>query len=114
LKSDLLITDWSGVSLEYALGTERPVLFLETTPKIHNERYKELEIEPFEVKVRNEIGQSVSLDKIDEVPQIVHKMIDTAMLYQEKIIQYRTQNICHFNEAAEKTASAIVKLLNMF
>ncbi|MDR2345526.1 MAG: CDP-glycerol glycerophosphotransferase family protein, partial [Planctomycetaceae bacterium] len=111
LRSDLLITDWSGISLEYSFGTERPVLFLETTPKIHNERYKELEIEPFEVNVRNEIGQSVTLDKIDNISRIVYDMVNLSETYREKIIRFRTQNIFHFNNAAEKTADIIYDTL---
>jgi YidC/Oxa1 family membrane protein insertase len=107
LQSDLLITDWSGISLEYALGTERPVLFLETGRKVHNKRYEELDIEPFEVKVRNEIGQSVPLDNIDNISQIVHDMINLSETYREKIIKFRCENIYHFNEAAEKTAEVI-------
>jgi len=42
-KADVLISDYSGVSLEYALGTNRPVLFLEVPLKINNDRYKDLE-----------------------------------------------------------------------
>ena len=32
--SDILICDWSGLSYEYAFGTERPVLFIDVPQKI--------------------------------------------------------------------------------
>jgi len=44
LKADIMICDCSGVALEYAFGTERPVLFLDVPIKIRNDKYRELGI----------------------------------------------------------------------
>tara|TARA_B110000014_G_scaffold182754_1_gene131913 strand:+ start:691 stop:1821 length:1131 start_codon:yes stop_codon:yes gene_type:complete len=54
--SDLLITDWSGISLEYAFALDKPVLFINTPQKILNNDYKELGIQAFEAYVRDKIG----------------------------------------------------------
>ena len=35
IESDLLICDCSGVALEYALGTERPVLYVDVAGNAH-------------------------------------------------------------------------------
>jgi len=32
VKADILITDWSGIGLKYAFGTERSVIFIDTPP----------------------------------------------------------------------------------
>ena len=56
LKSDVLICDCSGVALEYAFGTERPVLFLDVPYKIQNEKYEELDMQPLEVAMRAKVG----------------------------------------------------------
>ncbi|MBR6418237.1 MAG: YidC/Oxa1 family membrane protein insertase, partial [Bacteroidales bacterium] len=36
LSADLLITDWSAIAFEYAIVTKRPVVFVNTPPKITN------------------------------------------------------------------------------
>ena len=33
-KSDLMISDWSGASTEFAFALERPVLFIDTIKKL--------------------------------------------------------------------------------
>lgn len=54
--SDLMVSDWSGAALEYAFGLNKPVLFVDVPRKINNPDYEELEIEPFEVAIREKIG----------------------------------------------------------
>ena len=54
--SDLMITDWSGVSYEFAFGTERPVLFIDVPQKIMNEQYREIGIDPIDISIRNKIN----------------------------------------------------------
>ena len=54
--SDILITDWSGISLEYAFSMKKPILYIDTPQKILNEDYHELGIEAFEASVREKIG----------------------------------------------------------
>lgn len=55
-ESDLMISDWSGVALEYSLAFFKPVIFCELPRKINNPNYKDIKIEPLEVKIRQEIG----------------------------------------------------------
>jgi len=69
LKADIMICDCSGVTLEYAFGTERSVLFLDVPIKIKNDKYKKLGIEPVELSLRTEIGIVVSPDDVDSVPE---------------------------------------------
>ena len=39
-EADILITDRSGIAFEYAFGTERPVLFIDTPLKEHNKNWR--------------------------------------------------------------------------
>ena len=54
--SDIMISDWSGVALEYALGFKKPVVFCDIPKKINNTKYLEIDMVPIEVSVRNELG----------------------------------------------------------
>jgi len=63
-ESDLMISDWSGAALDYAFGLNKPVLFIDVPKKINNHDYKELDIEPFEDMVRNNIGKVIKSDDL--------------------------------------------------
>jgi len=67
--SDVMICDWSGVAFDYAFGMEKPVLFIDLPRKINNPNYLELKIEPFEAYMRNSIGDVVTIDEIDSLPE---------------------------------------------
>jgi YidC/Oxa1 family membrane protein insertase len=67
--SDILITDRSGISFEFAFGTGRPVLFIETSLKQTNPDWPEIQIEPLENSLRSEMGITLlpsELNKLGE------------------------------------------------
>ena len=66
-----MISDWSGAALDYAFGLGKPVVFVDTPRKINNPDYQELGIEPFEVAIRETIGQVLSLDNIDNIAELL-------------------------------------------
>jgi hypothetical protein len=59
-----MISDWSGAALEYSFGLKKPVIFLDLPKKINNPMYKEIDIIPLEVSVREDIGVVTSVDQI--------------------------------------------------
>ncbi|MBP5285045.1 MAG: YidC/Oxa1 family membrane protein insertase, partial [Kiritimatiellae bacterium] len=45
-RSDLLVTDWSGIAYEFAFKTRRPCLFVDTPMKVVNPEWKKIGIVP--------------------------------------------------------------------
>ena len=72
--SDVMISDWSGVALEYAYGLRKPVIFIDTPRKINNLAYEEIRIEPFEISVREKIGKIISLDDISHICEVIESV----------------------------------------
>jgi YidC/Oxa1 family membrane protein insertase len=99
--ADLLITDWSGIAFEYAFGTERPVLFINTPMKVHNSEYKSIGFEPLEVKLRDKIGVSLELDKINSIIPSVVKLLADQEFYRKQIIKNRDQYIYNWGSSSE-------------
>lgn len=60
-ESDILITDWSGIGLEFCFATLKPALFINTKIKMENPNYAKTGLVPQEVSLRNRLG--VALDK---------------------------------------------------
>ena len=56
-----MISDWSGVAIEYAFAFEKPVLFIDTPQKINNPDCYQIDIVPLEDKnqIRNRRNSSL-------------------------------------------------------
>jgi YidC/Oxa1 family membrane protein insertase len=106
-RSDLMVSDWSGAALEYAFGLERPVLFVDVPRKVNNPDYERLEIVPFEVTVREEIGRVVAPDRLGDVPGVVDEMIRGAAEYRDRIRRTRDANIFNVGTSG-KVAAALI------
>lgn len=110
--ADILITDWSGIAFEFAFGTERPVLFINTPLKIDNPKYQELEVEPLEIFARNKIGLAIDLDQINRVEQILTSFKDDFQTYHDQIVDFRNKYIYNWMKSAQIGAEHIIKLCN--
>ena len=54
--SDLMVSDWSGASLDYALGLKKPVIFIDVPKKVNDPNYTQIKPEPIEISIRDKIG----------------------------------------------------------
>ena len=111
LDSDVLISDASGITLEYAFGTERPVLFLDVPPKIRNPRYQELGMEPLELSLREKIGRLVSVSQIAQLPNILQEMNRNKAQFVKSILDLRQQNVYTIGSSSKVGADYIMSLL---
>jgi len=75
LRSDVLISDWSAMALEYAFGLEKPVLFIDVPRRVRNPGWRDLGIEPIESALRSELGAIVSPDHLEQVPQALSRLL---------------------------------------
>lgn len=66
--SDILITDWSGISFEYNFSTSKPVIFFDIPVKQLNDDLINFD-EIFEYKNRSKIG--LVLKSIDEITNVI-------------------------------------------
>ena len=110
-RADILITDWSSISLEYAFGTERPVLFLDVPAKIHNPKYKELGIEPIELSLRPEIGIVISPNSLNTVPQAITALMANQAVYKERLAELRNRYVYSFGKSADNDAEYIISIV---
>ncbi len=69
-----MISDWSGISLEYAFVMERPVIFIDVPKKEMNSESKYITFEPIEISLRNKIGNIISPKDIESIPHIIENL----------------------------------------
>jgi len=111
IEADVLITDWSGIGLKYAFGTERPVVFIDTPPKVNNPRYKELGIEPVESFLRDKVGVVVSPDELDTLPEVIDDLVRDSATYRKKIAKLRGEYVYALGHSAEIGVDYIMEVL---
>lgn len=70
----ILITDRSGIALEYAFACQRPVLFIDTPLKIQNPDVETFSMQPLENLYRSRIGLSVQHDSLDHLEETIRKI----------------------------------------
>lgn len=100
--TNILITDRSGIAFEFSFGIGKPVLFIDTSLKINNPDYKELEIEPIENSIRSEIGVSVSPDDLEQLKDKLAELQTMAVGFDQKMRNLSTE-IFFNNESSYKT-----------
>ena len=108
MEADLLITDWSGIAWEYAFTTGRPVLYIDTPMKIMNEDYKEIDIEPFDIRLRDLIGKRLCPEKMGEIRTLAEDLLAHSAEYQEHTEALVQEYICHPDHAANVGGDVIV------
>lgn len=111
MESDILITDWSDISWEFAFVTKRPVLFIDTPMKIMNPEYDKIKTKPINITLRNVIGRSVRPEDVSGVPDIIAEMLAKRGEYREIIEKTRSERIYNLGQSAKLSARYILKSL---
>ncbi len=109
--SDLLITDWSGTAYEFAFVTKKPVVFINTPPKIKNPEYTILSRKPMEFILRDELGMQVDPQQLDSLYEGVQKLLNSSEEYAERITRIVKEQFPDFGHSGEIGGQYIVNLL---
>ena len=109
--SKCLISDWSGISFEYAFVFEKPVIFIDVPEKILNKDFNKIRLEPLEISIREKIGKVVSIEKLNEIPNIIEKI--NSELINDEIKQIRSKTVFNVGKSAEIGSTYIKKILDL-
>ena len=105
--SHLMITDWSGAGMDYGMGLEKPVLYIDVPPKARNDWWPQLEMEPFEMYVRDKIGAVVSPESLVTVPQMIRTMLAEPDAFRRRVKELRNEWVFNFGDSVAAAADAV-------
>ncbi|MDR2600786.1 MAG: membrane protein insertase YidC [Oscillospiraceae bacterium] len=106
--ADLVITDWSSIAVEYSLTTKKPTLFINTPMKIMNPEWQKIDVEPMDFTIRNIIGISLDIDKLDDVASITQKLLDSKDTYKAAIEDYMSEHLYNVGTTASVGGGYII------
>ena len=111
LEADLLITDWSGISWEYAFTTLKPILFINTPMKIMNPEYQRIKEVPLNIQLRDSLGISLDLDELNKTGETVDYLLDHIVEYREKIDGLAHRYLYNLDNAVEAGGTYIISAI---
>lgn len=103
-RSALMISDWSGAAFEYALGTLRPALFVDTPQKIFNSDWQRVGLPSFEESMRSVVGRVIPTDQVFGIGAVSEDLIRHAAEHQEEFDRMARSIV--FNLGASASAGA--------
>ena len=109
-ESDIMISDWSGAAIEYALGLEKPVIFVDVPAKVNNPSYNDINEVPIEVMLRQELGEVVSPDKLSELPDTVERLCSNPERWKIRLREIRSRLIYNVGTSANVMANHIANV----
>ena len=108
--SRCMISDWSGISLEYAFIFERPIIYIDVPKKELNEEADKISLTPIEVSIREKIGHLVDPDNLTEIPKIISEINDESRA--EQIRDIRSKTVFNIDKSASIGADYITNFLD--
>lgn len=108
-RSDIMISDWSGVALEFSLVTEKPVLFIDIPRKMNNKNFGRFQAVPVEVSLREQLGGVVSPDHLEQLPLTLAQLLKQP---PHTIADIRSQLIYNIGNSSEVGAAQIAAIAN--
>jgi len=107
-----LISDWSGIAMEYAFACELPVLYIDGSPKINNSSYDKISCKSLEITIRNLIGKVISPNELESLPKTIELTYENIDNFKTKIQEIRDKTVFNLGESGMKGAQEIVKILD--
>jgi len=71
-KYRFLVTDWSGIFIEFALIFKRKAFLINTPKKIVNQSYLSYDNKPIEISLRNILGKTYDLQNMQNIVDEIH------------------------------------------
>ena len=112
LRSEILISDWSAMALEYAWGLEKPVLFIDVPRRIRNPNWRELGMEPIESSIRSEVGEVLSPEALSEAPAAIERLLADPDRFRARMREMRESMVFRLGHSIPDGAAEIARLAN--
>ena len=111
---DYMISDWSGVAIEYAFAFEKPILYVDTPQKINNPECDQINLVPLEEKIRSQIGEVVSLSELSLIPSKINQFLQSQNKFKEKIQKIKEETVFNVGNSGEQGAKYLLELKKSF
>ena len=108
-RADLLVTDFSGVGYDFALGYGKPVIVMDTHMDYSLFEGRFLNTSPWPEGVRSSVGIEVDESRLEELPAIVAEALSRG---GEGAAELRGRYLANFGRACEVAKAQLLEILD--
>ena len=109
-KSKCLMTDTSGIAIEYLLLMKRPILYFEDLDKIHNVQFDMFkDLETMDSKVKSKFGYKFDKNQIDDLKEKINFAISDFKDKDKSIVDFIEENFYNYNKTINYFDKEILK-----
>lgn len=112
--ADLVITDWSNIGYEFSFATCKPTLYINTPIKVMNPEYQKIDIVPFDIRVRSQIGAALEVDALQTIGTVAADLIARTPEYHDIIQKIKEETMFHLGTSGEAAGKYILKRMVEF
>ncbi|MGQ0430151.1 MAG: hypothetical protein ACT4UQ_09480 [Gammaproteobacteria bacterium] len=112
--SHVMITDWSGAGLDYGLGLEKPVIYIDLPVKSRNVSWRELGIEPLEARARERLGALLPPTDVLRLPDFVRELARDPGRFRANVARLRSEWVYNVGRSGSAGAEAVAALAREF
>jgi YidC/Oxa1 family membrane protein insertase len=109
-ESHMMISDWSGVAMEYAFACERPVIFIDVPKKCNNPEAGKIPQIPIEVSIREKIGRVIAPDELHTLPKAIEDIYHNKDHFITQIRKTREESVFNLGSSEKIAAEYIMEL----
>jgi hypothetical protein len=85
----VMISDWSGAAYEYAFGTLRPVVFIDTPQKVFNEEADAVAMDALERVLRDQVGSVIDTQRFPDMGPAVAENLASSSEWRSQLTSLR-------------------------
>ena len=105
------MTDWSGIAYEYSFTTLKPTFFVNTPMKVMNPDYKEIDVTPFDIEIRDQIGISIDPINAKQAALTVERLLTENAFKPEAMKSIREKYLYNVGTSAQVGAKYMIRRL---
>jgi len=110
-EADIVVTDHSSISMDYVLGTERPVVFVNTPLRVDNPEVGRLGLEPVENTYRSRLGKELSVAQLPQINDALQESFAGREAFKASVPALRDELIANWQKAPEVGGQYILSLM---
>lgn len=107
-RADILITDHSSISMDYVLGTERPVVFINTPLRVDNPQWQRLDLPAVENVYRSDMGAALELNELNKLGKTVENLLSGSENFAARLPALRDNLVANWQHAAQVGGDYII------
>lgn len=111
-KAQCLITDSSGIAIEYMIIMKRPVLYFDEFDKIHNSEFKDYSnLETIDQKIKRNFGYSFKKSEFSNIDDIIDRSKKKLHKQSSELEKFIDENYFNFRDTKRFLSSFLTRLI---